>query len=138
MSVKIDLPKADKRVPYVQGIHIVGPDITTGAFFMQIRAKEGDTGTPLIELAKVASGAEGIAVSYDATFNYTNGAGLPITTTATTLTVRINEATLEALAFANPAEVPLTLAYDIHITPVGQDKRVFSYGAFVIKAGVTI
>lgn len=136
MAANINLA-AFKRTPFVSDIAIVGPDYTGAAFAMHIRNRPGDTGSPLITLGAASAGSEGVSVAYDPAYLYVRD-GVEITELASIITIRINEATLEALSLNNPTANPVGLAYDLHITPSGEDKRVASFGTFAIYPGVTI
>jgi hypothetical protein len=128
-----------KRVPFISDqIQIIGPDISASAVLMHVRVKQGDVGVPLITLLNAAVGVEGVSLTYNPAYIYKNAAGVTVTTTATTVIIRINEATIEALQLNNPYYLPLALEYDIHLTPPAQDKQLFCYGPFTIIPGVTI
>ncbi|MGZ9062966.1 MAG: hypothetical protein ACXW2K_13825, partial [Allosphingosinicella sp.] len=88
-------------------IEIEGVDLTGAAFAMQVRQKPDTPGTPNISLVTAASPAEGISVAVD-----TSGA-LPVST----IQIRINEATMEALPAAGQVGDDLELYWDMHITP---------------------
>lgn len=126
---------AFKRTPFIDDIAILGPNYTGATFLMHIRNKNGDTGTPLISLAGATAGTQGISVTYNAAYIY-NEAG--DTAPASLILIQIDEATLEALALNNPADKPVELAYDLHVTPSGGIKRVELFGQFIINPGSTI
>ena len=134
MAAKLPI-YAFKRVPFIDSVAILGPNYTGAAFAMHIRNNTGDTGTPLVPLATAAAGTQGISVTYDASYIY-NEAGN--TAPASLILIQIDEATLEALTLNNPANEPMVLYYDLHVTPTGQAKRVELLGAFTIYPGVTI
>lgn len=134
MAAELNLA-AFKRVPFVDDVAILGPDLTGAAFAMHIRNRNGDTGTPLVSLATATAGTQGISVTYDAAYIY-NEAGDEAP--ASLILIQINEATLEALSLNNPTEKPVELAYDLHVTPSGGVKRVELYGKFTIYPGATI
>lgn len=141
MSVTIDL-KADKRVPFIDedGATIVftAENWTDAAFAMHIRANPGDSGTPVVSLAGATAGTQGISVTYDADYSYIDDSGETFTLPASLVLIQIDEATLEALSLGTPSDKPVTLYYDLHVTPSGGAKRVVSHGKFIIKPGVTI
>jgi hypothetical protein len=134
MPAKLDLT-AFKRVPFVDDVAILGPNYTGAAFAMHIRNNNGDTGTPLVSLAGATAGTQGISVTYNAAFVY-NAAGA--VAPASLILIQIDETTLEALALNNPANTPLVLYYDLHVTPTGGVKRVELHGSFTIQPGATI
>ncbi len=138
MAAELNLP-AFKRVPFLEPdgctVAIVGPNYTGAAFAMHIRNRSGDTGVPLISLVNAAAGVQGISVTYDAAYIY-NDAG--DTAPASKILIQVDEATLEALSLNNPTDKPVILAYDLHVTPTGQPKRVEFFGQFIINPGTTI
>ena len=134
MAAKLPI-YAFKRVPFLDSVAILGPDYTGAAFAMHIRNNNGDTGTPLVSLAGATAGTQGISVTYDAAYIY-NEAGN--TAPASLILIQIDEATLEALTLNNPANEPMVLYYDLHVTPSGGVKRVELLGTFTIYPGVTI
>ena len=102
---------------------------------MEIRAEAGGQGVPLAQFGTYSGSGEGVEVTYLPTFPD------PITCEvvgASQVRVFIDEATLEALSYGARASDHLTLHYDIHITPTGSKKFVFSEGEFTINPGVTI
>lgn len=142
MAANVPL-SAFKRVPFVaeDGCTwaFVGYDWTGATFLMHIRNNPGDTATPLISLAGASAGSEGISVTYDTDYSYTDPiSGEVVTAAASLVLVQINEATLEALSLGTPASEPVELAYDLHVTPSGGVKRVAVYGTFSILPGVTV
>ncbi len=129
-----DFPlKVDKRVPFDDTLPIIGVDLSSATFVMQVRALPGDTGTPMLDLATIAAPAQGLSASYDTAFLY-GGTTVP----ATILRIIINETSLEALALGTPHEQPLTLHYDMHVTPSPGKKSVLLAGRFIINPGVTL
>lgn len=127
---------ADKRVPFVDDVAILGQNYTGAAFTMHIRNAPGDTGTPIVTLATAAAGLQGISVTYNAAYVY-NAAG--DSAPASLILIQIDEATLEALSLANPTAGALVLYYDLHVDPAGAaPKRVELRGTFTIDPGVTI
>jgi hypothetical protein len=125
---------ANKRVPFGAIIAFAGLDYSAAAFSMHIRKEPGDTGTPLISL----SGGSGISVSYETDYEYTDEEGVLNQVASSVTYISIAEAAIEALPLNNPANRPLYLAYDLHITPVGGVKFVALQGPFIINPGVTI
>lgn len=141
MAPTIDLT-AYKRVPFIDedGATIVfaGENFVGGTYLMHIRANPGDTGTPILSLSGASAGTQGISVTYDAEYLYVDENGAEQTGPASLVLIQINETTLEGLSLGTPTDKPVTLYYDLHITPSGAPKRVASQGKFIIKPGVTI
>ena len=105
---------------------------------MQVRPSLGDTGTPLINLTTQTAGTQGISCTYDPTYSYTTEMGTLETAPASKVLIHITEATLEALALANPAYSNLTLKYDLQVQPSGGVKSVEASGDFIIYPGSTL
>lgn len=134
--------EAFKRVPFVEpdGATIIrtGQNFAFGALAMQIRASKGDSGSPLVSLSNAPVGQEGLSASYDPEFLYVDEQGREVTAEATKLLIHISEITLESLSLGTPYAEPVSLYYDIHVTPVGGAKFVLCEGEFILKPGVTI
>lgn len=128
MAGILNLPLGQKHAPYVESVNFKGQDFTGATFLMHFRNLPGDTGTPIIALSNASAGTQGLSVSV-ATVS-----GVP----TSTLTIQIDEATLEALPFGAPADDYLKLHYDLHITPSGGVKKVWLRGLFYVDPGVTI
>ena len=141
MAVTVNLT-ADKRVPFVDEDGatwvFVGEDWDDATFAMHVRALPGDTGTPLISLANASPGSQGISATYDGAYVYEDETGAEVTAPATLVLCQIDEATIEAISLGTPYDKPVTLYYDLHVTPSGGVKRVAVSGSFLIKPGVTI
>jgi hypothetical protein len=130
---------AFKRVPLVYSTFIAGVDLTAAAFFCHIRQRFGDNGLPIITLSNAAAGAQGVSATYIPALTYYDCySRKDITVPATVITLRIDEATLEAVPLANPTNQPLQLVYDVHNTPTGADKYVAYGGDFYLFPGSTI
>jgi hypothetical protein len=130
---------AFKRVPLVYSTFIAGVDLTTAAFLCHIRQKFGDSGLPIITLSKAAAGVQVVSATYMPALTYYDCySRKDITVPATVITMRIDEATLEAVPLANPTNQPLQLVYDVHNTPTGSDKYVAYGGDFYLFPGSTI
>ena len=141
MSVTIDL-NADKRVPFIDEdgatIVFVGENFAGGTYAMHIRANPGDIGTPVLSLAGASAGTQGISVTYDLEYIYVDEKGVEQEGPASLVLIQIDETTLEGLSLGTPTDKPVTLHYDLHITPSGAPKRVVAQGRFIINPGVTI
>lgn len=136
MTARLDIP-AYKRVPFDDDVPIIGENLTGATFAMHIRSHPGDTGTPLVSLANAAAPSQGVSVTYNAAYQYQDGAEL-ITAPASLIRICIDEVTLEALSLGTPYDEPVDLHYDLHTTPSGGAKRVQFGGNFILKPGVTI
>lgn len=123
-----------KRVPFDGTIVLMGQNLTGATALMEIRQNPGDQGAPLVSLGAFSSG-QGISISWDATYPDPDGT-LP--NGASLVRIRIAEATLKGLLYNTPASADLVLHYDIHITPSGGTKYVYSRGEFTIMPGVTL
>jgi len=141
MAAIINL-EADKRVPFVDEdgatIVFIGENFAGGVYAMHVRNNPGDTGTPILSLAGATAGTQGISVTYDPDYVYVDETGTEQTGPASLVLIQIDEATIEALSLGTPTDEPVTLHYDLHITPSGAPKRVVAAGKFIIKPGVTI
>lgn len=128
-----------KRVPFGGAtgdgdIPIAGVNWASGAFKLEIRALPGDTGTAMLALVTAAAGVQGVSATYDPAYVLPTGA----VAGATIVRIQIDEATIEAFALAVRPSDPLVLAYDLHVTPTGEPKRVICSGSFTVDPGVTI
>ena len=130
---------ADKRVSFTHSTYVAGVDLTSAAFFCQIRHKFGDVGVPIISLSNAASGVQGVSAVFipEITF-YDSDSCSEVTTSATQITMRVDEVTLEALPLATPTNLQLVMVYDLHVTPPGADKYVAYGGEFFVFPGSTI
>ena len=138
MAVNVPI-SAFKRVPFGGAtgngdIAVIGVNWSAATFRMEVRNLPGDSGTALVTLTNASAGSQGISATYDAKYPLPDGRG---TAPTTIIRIQIDEATLEALALATPANEPLALHYDLHATPSGEPKRVVCFGTFTIKPGVT-
>ena len=133
-QINIHVPK---RVPFNDTIPLVGANYSGAALVMHVRNFYGDTGTPVIALGAL-SGGEGLSVTYDAAYPFTDQSGAAVTEPASIFRIQILEATLEALDLATPPDKAAQLVYDIHVTPSGGDKFVLCGGQFLITPGSTI
>lgn len=141
MSVALDLT-ADKRVPFIDEdgatIVFVGENFAGGAYAMHIRNHPGDTGAAIVSLAGATAGTQGISVTYDPDYDYVDEKGAEQNGPASLVLIQIDESTIEALSLGTPSDEPVSLHYDLHVTPSGAPKRVVAAGKFIIKPGVTI
>lgn len=126
---------ASKRVPFDDSIAMMGVDYSGANVAMEIRPEPGGTGTAMVSLGASISGGQGLTVTYDADYPDPDGT---MPDGATLVRVIINETTLEGLAYGADRADPVTLHYDIHLTPSGGKKFVFCAGTFTVTPGVTI
>lgn len=111
----------------------MGLDLTTASVAMNFALTKG--GTPIAGLALVnaAAGTQGISLTYDAGYVYP---GTSVVVGATIITPFIPEAAFEALTWSGSSDDPMTLYYDLLITPSGQPQQVFCFGAFTLYPGI--
>lgn len=141
---------ADRWTPFVKSVAFIGFDFTSGTFAMDVRTSRDAPGAALIALTtQTLASAQGVRLSYSGTDTVSAhiSAGRltevpPGMTTSTSvllsvLTIRINETTLEGLPFPQERGDDLELVYDLHVTPSGDDKKVFLRGKFFVRAGAT-
>lgn len=132
MAVEKDL-NAFRHTPFLHVIRRLGVDWSGASFKLQARTAK-DAGDTEIDLSNAAAGSEGISAVYDAGYIHPETNAV---VGATTITVQVNEATMEGLPAASPATDDLVLVYDLHVTPTGDLKRVLTYGTFTVDPGVT-
>lgn len=121
---------ANRWEPFIHTIDFVGVDWTGATFLMQVRAEKNASGAALVDLSTVGSVAtEGITI----TGVTTDADAVP----TTSISIRINEATVEGIALPTPPDGDYALAYDLQITPSGGNKFRALEGKFTVKAGVT-
>ena len=122
--------RGDRETPFVREIEVRGLDLTGAALRMMVRREFGTPGAPLIDLQPAAANAEGLSIT-------TNLAGpVPVST----IQVRINQATMQdptKVLPANEVGADVTLAWDMHLTRPGRDKRVFLRGPLIVQPGAT-
>lgn len=105
-------------------IVLEGWDFTGAVFRLEVRDRRNG-GTLRAGLGTVSSAAaEGVRVAAVETVD-----GIDITT----LGIRINETTMEAMPEGEPGE-DVELAWGLHITPVGEAKFLAFDGPFIVKA----
>jgi hypothetical protein len=109
-----------KHVIEFQRLDFLGQDAR-----VQVRANADRSGPPLIDLSLAASG-EGISIT----------AGDAPGMISTTVTIRINETTIEAMPFTNPRGGEWHGVWDLHIGN-GVAKRRWLRGKFIILPGAT-
>ena len=143
---------ADRYVPFIRTIAIIGFDLTGASFASQIRDRR-DGGTLRADLLTVGSAsAEGVRLIYAGTDTVANhitagrltqaqadsqGWAGTDSKTMSQIGIRINESTMESLPFGDPPGENEKLYWDLQITPPGGTKDVYASGDFVVRAGVT-
>lgn len=111
----------------VETIVINGLDLTGATFRLEVRDR-ADGGTLRAGLDTVATSAsEGVRIVSVETVD-----GVPVTT----LGVRINETTMEAMPAAPEAGDDIELHWGMHITPSGELKFMAFDGPLTVKASV--
>ncbi len=107
-------------------LDFVGYDFTGQTFKAEVRAYRDAENPALISLDTVASPGEGISVTVVTTDS------IP----TSTVEIRINETTLEALPFTNPRGTDFTAVWDLVIGS-GSAKKRWVEGAFIVHGGST-
>lgn len=121
--------KANRWEPFVHTIDFEGVDWTGATFLMQVRATRDAGGAALVDLATVGSvGTEGVAI-----IGVTTTDGVP----TTSISIRVNEATMEGLPEPGALGDDIDLYWDMQVTPSGGTKQRALEGKFTVKAGVT-
>lgn len=127
---------ASKRVPFDETIPDYRGDYTGATPLLEIRPEPGGQGAALVSMGASSSGGQGVAITYDPARSFAY-AGVTYTG-ASLIRLIVNETTLEGLAYsADPAD-PVTLHYDLHLTPVSGKKFVVMRGMFMIDPGVSL
>jgi hypothetical protein len=117
---------APRHAAFIRQLTIPG-DYTGASLRMMVRETPEAPGDPLIDLGDAAVGSEGLNLSV-ATVS-----GLPWTT----ITVRIDTATMAAMPAEDEVGDDWTGVWDITVTPVIGDKFFAFRGPFIVRAGVT-
>lgn len=121
-----------RNVPFVEPIRFVGYNFTGGTFALQVRTLPGTAGSALIGLTNQTAGTQGLSVAV------TTESGISVST----LTIQIDEATIDALLPASTngqkAGTDVLLHYDLVINGGGVGKVRWLEGTFTIAEGVTV
>lgn len=146
---RIDI-HADRWVACIRELAFVGYNFTGATFLAQVRTVPDAPGTALVNLATVTlSTAEGVRLIYGGTDTIANhiaagrlsdipsGYASTDSVALSSVGIRVNETTMEALPEPVNIGDDLTLAWDIHITPSGGVKEKYAGGDFIVRAGVT-
>lgn len=129
---------ANRWEPFVNVFRFEGRDFTGATFAAEVRDRK-DGGFARASLATVSSvGAEGIKLVSVATeaIDFGGETGV-LDVPVSTLSLRINEATMEAMAVAREAGDDGTIWWDMQVTPAGGVKYRALEGIFTVRAGVT-
>lgn len=112
-----------------RSVRIVGVDLTGASFRMEVRLAPNTPGIPLVALGTVTTGAaEGVRLIGVETVD-----GKPVST----LGLRVNKSTMEAMPFTGELGDDSVFAYDLMVTPAGGVEQAWLAGDFVVQAGVT-
>lgn len=158
---KIDLI-GDRQAWLVRDLSFMGFDFTAADFFMQVRSAKDTTNTPLISLLKVTTAVQGVrlisAASSTITAHIAAGrlpsvpdainpaTGVKYVTTDTVwvsqLRIYVNLASMQGLPYPTERGKDAEFYYDLIVDPTvgtaAEDKQVYAYGSFIVRAGVTI
>lgn len=116
---------APRHAQFIRQLIIPG-DYTGASLRMMVRVKLEEPGDPVLDLQDAAAGTEGLSLTVD-----TSGA-IP----KTTITIRADKATMEALPAETNAGDDKEMVWDIWVTPVVGDRFIPFRGPFIVKAGV--
>jgi hypothetical protein len=120
--------EGDRYTPFVRTLTFTGIDLTGATMAAQVRDRK-DGGAVRANLGTTGSAtAEGIHLV---------SAGLVEGVMTSVVTIRMDEATMEAMPYGTEIGDDLDLWWDMHITPSGGDKQKYLHGVFTIRAGVT-
>lgn len=130
---------ANRWEPFVHVIRFEGQDLTGATFIAQVRATRDAGGTAPVDLSTVGGiGSEGVTIVSVANEDVDFGGDIGVVNVpVTTISMRINEATMEALPEPVPLGDDLPYWWDMQITPSGGVKYRSLEGQFTIHAGVT-
>lgn len=120
---KVDL-RAYRGVPFSDVTAYYAVDYSTASFVMEIRATRDQNGPPLVSLSRASSPVQGVSATV------VTPSGIPISSVA----IRIDETTIEALAFTRPRGGDLLLFYALDISGGGHDKARRMQGCFIVEA----
>lgn len=111
--------RANRYAPHSDYIDVIGYDFTGAVFKMQVRdAPNGGT----------------VRADIVPTVSVTTTEGVPTSRVSWAIT----ELVMEAMPLdGNDPTTDVTLYYDLHITPSGEDKFVAWRGTFIVEHGVT-
>jgi hypothetical protein len=114
---------------YGKTLRFLGVDLTSADMRLQVRLYRNAPGAPLIDLQTVTNGnAEGLRL-----VSVTQVDGKPVST----VSLIVNETTMEGTPFMGEAGADSVFAYDAQITPAGGFKQVWLEGQFWVLSAVT-
>ena len=131
MKIAARLPDLQvyRSVPFILAMEFSDVDLTGASFKSQVRLYDGAPGSPLIDLATVGSaGVQGIWLQ-----GVTEIAGVDVST----VIMRINQSTLATLPNASERDRPLSLAWDMLVTPADGVSERWVYANFLALPGST-
>lgn len=115
---------ADRWTAFVATLEFDGVNWTGATFLMQVRLLPDNPNSPLITLPTVSTAsAEGVRI-------------ISVVAGVTTVGIRINETTMEAMPAATSLGDDATFFWDMHVTPAGGVKQRYLAGKFIVRAGV--
>jgi hypothetical protein len=112
---------AQRHAPFVYDLLFEGIDLSAASFWLQVRLVPDAAGSALINLVNAPAGSPGISAV--------------LSGSDTIVTIRIHEASLEALTLSTDPD--LALSYDLQIEPLGGDREVYLAGQFVVEGCAT-
>lgn len=107
-----------------------GNNWSAAAFVLAVANQEG--GTPLFTLTNATAGSQGVSATYEAGM-IDGDTGLVVG--GTRIRPQVNESTLEAISWT-PTDKPLSLFWDLLITPSGGVQFSHSCGNALLYSGV--
>lgn len=113
-------------------IDVTGVDWSGDAFVLAAAPLEGDAAT--FTLTNAVAGTQGVSATYDAAMvDPVSGE----VTGGTTIRPQVDEATLEAISWgATSTNEPITLFWELLVTPTGQPQRQLCMGTLKLYRGV--
>lgn len=133
MAIERNLSVA-KNEQFLYILDWIGEDFSSSDFVIELRPSDGETGTPLVSIVGAAAGVEGVSATYNPAYSIEFPAGSIIEAGASTITLQIDQATLNALDYAPDAEDNVVLRYDL---VTGDGPRRLMFGDFIIYAGTS-
>lgn len=120
--------RAYRNTSFIKTITVPSYDFSSATFAAHVRLYKDAAGAALITLANATVGLQGFSCTYAAT--------------TSTIIMRVNEATIDALlpfpgnGVKQGADV--VLYWDMHVTGGGLEKTRLIQGTFTIEPGVTV
>lgn len=116
-----------RNVSFKDTITIEGADLSAATLRMQVRLYPDAAGAALVDLTETASPAQGLSVSVDVS------GLLPVST----IEIRMDKATMQALPAAKKLGGDRELAYDLVVSGGGFDEAIWFEGSFTVEGSVT-